>query len=249
MSRLTPNKLLLVHMTTAVDQTRIDDNPPSLPFHVEDDELKRELLRNSKYAAGQYDMYKNVVQLSFLHVQPSGQQYAHYLLCDTPDIPAVQSSPERVIVTSPSEELLLDAAFSALNMLYPTNSGMAISTELPTLCGWKILTDIWPILVNKAMAYDFKLPGMLIADPTEKFPSVRGMYELSSIYTQGASMAMRKLPALADVLNYWGVGSDYDDSVNIIDTICTDPNAAISKIEKYMQDMHKAIIRYGQLVN
>jgi len=246
MQTLDLNQFATVYMTTMVNHERIADCPPLLPFAVEDPDRRRELLDNAKSGAHNYDMYKDIVQVSFLYQD----KFTHLMYCDDPEVKTENElGIGRDLIVVDSEERLVAAAVGTIQDFCPeTHDGVPLGRVV--LGGWKIRTDLWPTLVNKAFAHGYNMPRGLLTDPLQRFSTIDGLLEISNIYTQGINMSMRKLPALGDVLLYWGFDDPADCSRrhlppdNVRDLVCTNPKKAVDIIEPYLEDMRDAVHKY-----
>ena len=234
------NNLAIIYMTTETNTDRINSYPVQLPFDVENTELEKDLIENFKKTAYQYDMYKDIIQISILW----RNCYHHYFFCDDPDISVQDINEEwRHIVVFDYEHEAVRAAVKKLYEICPeTAEGIPVGGGL--LAGWKVNTDILPILVNKAFKYGLRLPASLMADPMRRWSTVENTLEISNLYGQGISTSVRRIPALADVLNYWGFSSEYVRPDAIREAVCEGPIKAVNMLETYLNDMEIVIQQY-----
>lgn len=244
MNQINTNEIVLMYMTLENRLDRIEEFPPQLPFEVDDESMKEALEENAKKAAYQYDRYKDIVQLSFYYMD----QFHHFLYCEDWDGADEQTSENREIKIFSTEGELIEAAVDLLNTYHVELGevpGMQTAALTKTFAGWKIHTDMWPIFVNKALQHGVNFPLGLKNDPMRRFSTMNNLLEVSNIYAQGINMSMRKLPALADALEYWGY-TDYPHPrpAEIREQLCTDPVAAAKGTESYLVDMYDVIRRY-----
>jgi len=248
MHRITDN-IIIMHMTTTVNNEEIELNPPSLPFLVDDEKYRKELLANAKHGASQYDMYKNIVQLSLMDVNPfkvSPTTYTHLLYCPTA-VKSVSSDVEgkrSIVIYNDQSDLAAGINLALTSIAGNSTNGNLPVGMMPVIAGWKINTDIWPTLINFMFAHKLDIPAWWKTDPTAKWGTVKGLLDVSTIYSQGVSMNMRRLPALNDALRYWGEGDEYDSPIDIIKATCDDPKSVATKIEAYLTGMYNVIKRY-----
>lgn len=243
------NNIVLVHMTTMVNHDAIAENPPTLPFQIEDPEHRKLLLDNAKHGADQYDMYRDIAQISF-YIRIDGNisdgKFIHLLYCpgqDQNQFPA--TGDKRTVEIYCEEHDLINSIYLTLNKLGGIDPVTGYATgAIPVVAGWKINTDIWPILVNKTLAAGLLLPDWWMTDLTSRFNTVKGLLDVGNIYSQNVSMAMRRLPALADTLKYWGVGKEFDEPMDIVKMVCDNPTTVPDKVEPYLTGMYEIIKRY-----
>jgi len=100
------------------------------------------------------------------------------------------------------------------------------------------------MMANKAFTYGCPIPRALLSDPTRRYSTVDCLLDVGNIYAQGISMASRRLPALSDVLSYWGFRNKYATPREIKEAVCTDPLIAAALTEQYMADMELSIRQY-----
>lgn len=240
MTAIDLSNLAVIFVTTEVNKDRIDSDPPELPFEPSDPGMEQDLKSNAKYAAYQYDYYKDVIQCSILH----HNVYHHFMYCDDPAVPnrKVDSDWRKVTVVD-FEKDLIGLAMQEIGNVFPeTNTGVPYGGGI--LAGWKLPWETWPMMVNKAFAYGCPMPRALMSDPIRRFSTYDCLLDVANIYAQGIAMSMRRLPALADVLGYWGFRNKYATPRDIKAAICHDPIVAAALTEQYMGDMELTINQY-----
>ena len=243
MSFIDPDQLLIVYLTTQANKERLDENPPRLPFDVQDPVFQKELLDGAKRTATAYDYYKDIIQLSFFHIGTDVKQ--HFMFCDT--MGALPEAPENVSVFNVEANLVQASSNYLMGMFQETDTG--ISLGAPILTGWKVQTDIWPIIANKSMAYNMWVPSALKTNPLKRFSTIDCLLDVSNVYSQGINMSMRKLPFVGDALRYWGYQDiEYPTPDKVRDLVCTDPVAAAKQIEPYLEALHDVMLRYCNCV-
>lgn len=241
------DNIVMVYMTTQVNPEEINNNPPNLPYPIEDPEHRKLVMDNAKHGAGQYDMYKDILQLSFL-VKMSGSplhnKFIHLLYCESQEqeihsvaVPRIEVYNTKARFSGAVQETLMSLAGGVTAEGYPMG-------PVPTMAGWKITSDIWPVLVNDSLAHGGIMPGWWKTDLSSRFNTTKGMIDISNIYSQGVSMAMRRLPALSDALRYWCCGDEFDEPMDIAKTVCTDPMAVARKVEPYLTGMYEVLRKY-----
>jgi hypothetical protein len=241
------NMSVIVFMVTTIDEEKIESDPPLLPFDVTDPKWRKELMESGKRSAQRYDAYREIVQLSFY----KDRTPVHILNCGDPelDLGSMQLPPNVYFVDS---EMAMMQRATEMILKYHSTSPEGYVYQPAIFTGWKIWSDIWPTLVNKALAHSVPFPNSLKTDPMKRWSTNQNLLDLSTIYSQGTSMNMRRLPALADCLRYWGnhpaTNPDgfprYATMDTIREQICENPQAACTSVAIYMQDMHDALERY-----
>jgi hypothetical protein len=216
---------------------------------TDDEEFRKQLLESAKRGAYAYDAYRDLRQISFLtYAGPDSPQFKHFMFCDDPavDTDALNvSGEERSIHVFDLEASLTGAIGNYLSNHYMSCQGAAVKWRW--LTGWKVATDIWPLIMNKMLKYNSWVPELMKTDITRRFSTVRYMLDVSNIYTQGVSMNMRRLPTCSDALKYWGYqrdGAQHASANQIRDLVCTDPQRAVTLIEPYLEDMFDIVLRY-----
>jgi hypothetical protein len=236
-----PSQLLMVFATTEADMMRIENDPPQLAVDTDDVEFRKQLAESAKKGAYAYDAYRDLRQVSFLQYKaPQSPQFTHFMFCDDPDVDADSIAGSGAHVFD-MEDQLTGAIGNFLSNHYSSCQGTTL--QWSWLAGWKVGTDIWPLILNKMLRYNAWIPEALRTDITRRWSTVNYLLEVSNIYTQGVSMAMRKLPSCADCLRYWG----YDTHASpdqIRNLVCTDPERAVGLIEPYLVDMFDMILKY-----
>ena len=227
----------MMYMVTRTNHERIDAMPPGLDYEVEDKEHMKVLIENGKRNAWMYDIYNDVLQVSWLY---GGQGY-HFIWCDAE--PKVINEGGRVISVSDSEHDVIRDSLQFVSSVHREVGGTV--TQEAVFAGWEIKERMWPRLVNKAFAYRLPVPFSLMSDPMRTHQTTNYLLSLDHIYTQGRSYN-RRLTSLADVLTYWNYGDrdKYPTPETLADAICTDPVKAATIAEIYLQDMHKVTLDY-----
>lgn len=241
---LDPDQLIMVYMLTAVNRDRITRDPPTLSYDIEDERLRVQMEENEQRAAYFYDIYRDILLLSFLQ----NGQTTHLILCDDEDkieqINSVEAT--RTMCGFHTEQELLKQAHVHINDWFREVQGISVDGKF--FAGWKIYTLLWPLLVNKMFSYDLALPRSLTTDLSKRFSTLNNLLDVSSIYTQGLSFGMRKLPALPSVLKHWGFGVDealrHPSPEDLQLIICDEPKTTVAAVEEYLNDMRQAVLRY-----
>jgi len=241
------NNIAVMYMTVHADKERVNEDPPELPFIIANNpESKGYALDSFKQNAYKFDMYTDIIQLSFLY----RDNFVHTLFCGDTDVQINEPITDgpRVITTTDTEEELIRNSVAFINQIHQeTKDGIVVSPSI--FVGWKLTSDIWPMLINKALAYGIRMPQSLMSDPLRRFPILDSLLDVSNIYAQGAHAVVRRLPALSDALRYWGYrGSDevkrHPSPEEVIDTVCSSPVTAAGVVEPYLRDMYSMVCRY-----
>ena len=193
------NDTAYVFGTTKFDEVLAKVEPPT--FATIDENTPPDvvsLLRTAgTSAARQYDRYKEIRHVSHLY----RGQYVHLVLAedDPPgDAVGIQqlAEPGRTTGVQPmaTEGELVATFWSQL-------SGMGMAGPA-IVAGWKI-GQLWALLVNKALKYGVKVPQAFRQNILARYASSDRLLDLTGIYLQGMSPAVRLLPELQDALAYW----------------------------------------------
>lgn len=231
-----PDKLAIVYMTAVVDNQKIADDPPNMPYDNVRPEFVRALMDKTRNEAHGLDIYKTITQFSVLY----GASTWHILYCDDPELQLDQTKYPQVRLHQ-YESDLVGSACELLNAIFvPNNMGAR-------LAGWQLKVCMWPLFVCKAMKYNKRVSEMLLHDPTCDFDRGGEMrLDVSNIYTQGVSTQVRKIPAMVDVIKEW-TGIQLEPLEKLKDSLCTDPEHAIQITDTYLSTMRDAIHKYRQL--
>lgn len=237
------NDTLVVYMHTLFDKELAYEKPPFSGVYNEEPQLQQLMLDNARSAAPYYDSYQVLIQLSFLDMRTN--RIRHFFMCeDGVELPLVID--DRTTVTYAStEQDLVKGIHEYIWCSYP-----AVQTQLGVVtpvnfAGWKINVTTWPFLVNRMLAYNLLMPDYYRTLPQRRFSSVDYLYDISTIYTQGIASGFRRLPALPDVLSYWGIQKDYITQSEIETLICTNPAKAAAAIAAYLEGMSEIMKRYS----
>ena len=235
------DNLAVIYMTTEVNRERIDQDPPQLPFEP-DNALAEQNLRDSiKASAYQFDYYKDIIQCSILW---QGRYY-HYMYCDDHEIPNrnLDSDWRKIHVVDFEKNLVCEVS-ELINTMFPTAKG-GYPLGGGVIAGWELRTKTWPMLTNKAFGYGCITSKTVLTDLMKQYTTVNCLLDISTIYTQGASPAVRRLPSLADTLKYWGFTDiEFPLPGEIKEGICRDPIIAAHKIELYLLAMEGVVRQY-----
>lgn len=235
------DNLSVIYITTEVDRERINQEPPQLPYEPDNPMAEQNLLDSVKTGAYQFDCYKNVVQCSIMW----HNVYHHFMYCDDPSLPnrQVDGDWRHIHVVDYERDLICE--FSKLvNEMFPcTVQGYPLGGG--TIAGWRLTNDIWPLMVNKAFGSGCILPKSVMTNPMKRYTTTECLLDISTIYTQGAAPATRRLPSLADTLTYWGFTDiNFATPGEIRAGICRDPMLAASKVELYLLAMEGVVRQY-----
>jgi len=238
MQNIDTNQIATIYMISDINRELIDTQPPQLPYEADTPHAQQELVDNLKRTAYMYDAYKEILNVS---VYWCGTYY-HFMYCEDKEPETIRGPYSSIQVCRYEADML--AAFNGLvQQLCPESAG-GISIGGSLIAGWKVTSDIWPILVNKMFRNGLRIPQSLMTDPLKRWSTQDRLLDISNIYSQGMSMNMRRLPALADALDYWGCGRPHACPATIRELICTDLPTAALAIENYLQDMNEVIRRY-----
>lgn len=243
MHTINMSQLAIVYMTTDINRELIDEQPPQAPYEADTPQAQQEMTDNLKRTAYMYDAYKDVVDISVYW----NRKFHHFMLCDDMAVQANKRDDEiRYMEIFEYEQDMMTAFHSLVCQICPeTIDGIPLGGGI--LAGWKLTSDIWPILVNKVFKHGLHMPACLLTDPMKRWSSVDRLLDVSNIYSQGVSMNMRRLPALADTLEYWGCVGDHACPDRIRTLICEQPVLAAAQIETYLMDMDAVIRQYYRI--
>lgn len=240
MSILSKNlkNVAVVYMVTRVNHEKIEENPPGLDFELEDDDLRKLLIDNAKRAAYKFDAYNDILQVSFF----CGGMFMHFMTCDADR--TITASDKSIITVSQDEFGMMRDITMFIQSIHQESAGTVLSPSV--FAGWKINTEIWPMLVNRAFAYRMDLPYSLMSDPMRRFQSIDYLLDVSQIYSQGVYAGSRQVPSLADALCFWGYGdrSKYKTIITSDNNICVDPAQAAGIAETYLTDLWSVLCSY-----
>lgn len=242
MQQLAREQIVTVFMTTQVDEVRLIDDPPLLRTEITSDALRQAVEGTVKLGAKHWDVYKDVVQLSFLW---QGRAY-HFMLCndETRDSVVLEDSPERRTYVFTDEEDMMAAVVCLIRDMYGISPcGRVMHPVLMT--GWRMSGDIWPTIVNRAIKYRLRLPQEMLVAPDVRWPGGHYIGDLSNIYMQGGT-GQRSLPGLADTLRFWGYWSEDHRPLpeDIAEAVCSNPEETAAAVELYLRDMYEMLCAY-----
>ena len=243
------DQIAVVYMTTRLSQDRLAEMPPRAPLSITDPTRRAEIESNLKVAAQFWDVYRDIVQLSFLYKD----KFTHLMLCDkldddSPDDLRVAMATVGAVSTFSDEADLVRAAFdyiAALGCVPSLTSARAPLLQFG-LAGWHIGSDIWAPLVNKAIKYRIPVIQDMLCGLDVKWPASRRLLDIATIYTQGAG-TFRKIPRLVDALQFWGVidpSADVPPKNEIEDVVCDYPEIAAAEVEPYLRGMEEVLKLY-----
>jgi hypothetical protein len=251
-TNIDPSQLLMVYATTDTVSERIEEDPPQIVIDTDDEEFRKNMLESAKRGAYAYDAYRDLRQISFAEFPgPEDVRFTHFMFCDDPGVDIEYTSvlgEERSIYVFDVEFELLSAIGDFLSSKYVTCQGTDIQWR--TLSGWKVHTDIWPLVLNKMLKHNIHIPEALQTDASRRFSTVKHLFDVSNIYAQGVSMNMRKLPSCGDTLKYWGYQRDGKPHATpdlIRKLVCDAPDKAPVLIEPYLEDMFDITLRYNNI--
>lgn len=239
---LTKDQLLTAFMSTRVNEIKLVEEPPLLRAEITDLEQKQRVEDIMVLSAKSWDIYRDLVQLSFYW---NGRSY-HFMLCDDPNWnkagePSLDE-PERLVMYFSDESELIRGVFMFLDEVFGEINGRPMYDRV--IVGWRMYAEIWPFLVNRALKYRIPVCRELLVGVDNRWPTTRYLGDFANIYLQGGQP--RKLPGLADLLRFWGFG--YDDRTPLPEdmgtAICDDPVGTAMEIEHYLKDMHAVLCLY-----
>jgi len=242
-------QIAVVYMTTSLSQERLDEMPPRAPLSIADPTRRAEIESSLKVGAQFWDMYRDIVQLSFLYKG----EFTHLMLCDKLDTGSPDGQRASMVTTGSvstfsDEADLVRAAIDYIANLGCVQSQAAVKTPLMQfgLAGWRIASDIWAPIVNKALKYRIPVIQDMLCGLDVKWPAARRLFDISTIYTQGSG-TFRKMPRLIDALQFWGVMDQSADTClkeEIEDVVCDYPEIAAASVEPYLRGMEEALRLY-----
>lgn len=237
----TIDEVATIYMVTEINREFIDEHPPQSPYEADTPHAQQEMVDNLKRTAYMYDAYKDVVGISVCWAG----RFHHFMYCDEAHL-SIPDDGLRTVNVFECEQDMMKAFHDLICRMFPeTGDGIPIGGGV--LAGWKITSEVWPILVNKAFRHGYHMPMSLMTDPMKRWSTVDKLLDVSNIYSQGISMNMRRLPALADALEYWGCGGDHACPDTVRKLLCENPRSAAIAIEEYLLDMDAVIRQYYRI--
>jgi len=194
--------------------------------------------------ARRWDYYRDIVQLSFYH---QGEM-RHFMLCQDVGKQLGESTVrgKQTISQYDCERDLVVAALEYLREVFgpETQNGCPLYDRL--LVGHLMLTEIWPVLVNKALKYRLQMYRDMRSNPDTRYSTIQHIADITSIYLQGGA-PIRRAPSLPNLLRTWGFHDEHRPlPETIIDAVCDDPEGTALHIESYLKDMHEVLCIYYQ---
>ena len=116
--------------------------------------------------------------------------------------------------------------------------------------GWNLRHGVWPLVVGKSMQHGATLDSRCLADPTRDF-NHPPLFQVETMYTQGVYFKARPLPALSDVMQWWGLQADNalpDISQEELSTLSPENMLAVGvpAVDKYLNGMAELVMIYTQ---
>lgn len=229
-ARVDLEKLLYVQVTSVLNQKRLRDSPPEISRpaldHEDDLTLREYALRDGKLQ----DNYRDVLAVSFMR----RGSFSHLL---------VSNGTNQGPFIYPDEKTLIRATAEAFKSVVEVKTEYV--TVGPMLAGWQLKTKQLPLLITKSMRYHCSLPDCYLADPTRQYSTVEVVLDISTLYTQGVRLDVRRLPSLHDALRYWAVPIGQHSQRDCIEAIqAGQAGLAIQMIEQDLVSMDQAVRRY-----
>lgn len=234
--------LCSVFMSSRVNEDRLAEDGPVLLRDIED-EFKRQCVENAvAQDARAWDPYRDVVQLSFLHQG----HYAHFMLCeDNPEtLTVVEATFTKLVQVYDNESDLIVGAFGFLNDVFGESGREGCTQFGKVLVGFRTASEIWPVLVNRAIRYGIPVYRDMLSNPDSRYSTVRNLADIASIYRQGAGPE-RKMPSLPNLLRFWGC--DRDGRLlpqDIAAAVCGSPLETSRTVDLYLKDILDVASRY-----
>lgn len=239
--QLTPEEIVTVFMTTQVNDERLADDPPMLKTEITSDALRQAVEGTMQISAKNWDMYRDIAQLSFLW---HGRAY-HFMYCGdgSRDQTQLEDTPQRRTRVYTDEEDLVKDAFALIRDIFGEINGAPMFNRM--LVGWRMTGEIWPVLVNRAIKYRIPVYRDMLLMPNIKWAKGDYLGDLVNLYLQGGQ-GLRKLPGLADLLKFWGYWHDESRPMpeDIGAAVCDHPEATALAVESYLQDMYAVVTAY-----
>jgi hypothetical protein len=232
---------------TRANILRLDDEPPAYEVPLgTNGALQADLEKSNRYRASHYDWYRDIEVISLLQ----GAACVHLVRPRVLD--GWKTTPNRAyteVATSMPRVTLLYGLPSEVDLLaqFWCLAGDTCGTQ--TLGGWQIDASLVPMLVNKAMLSDIKVPDRFRTDPMRRYGGADNILAVDAIYTQHSRSPLRPVPELSDVLSWWSVpfhtalpfptreellGLTYDQWVTV----------GCRAVEKYLVGMQYITARY-----
>ena len=237
---------MFIYATTRFDDYLAKLEPPA--FATIDENTPEDVVALLKTAgnsaARQYDKYKEIKQISCLY----GNECLHLVLaCETP-VSLFQVNPGsggreaeiRLVATEGELVAGFWDWFRARGVAGPA-----------VVAGWRT-SQLWALLVNKAIRYKLPVPPAWRQDPMKKWGSTDRLLDLSHIYLQGVSPAVRLMPDLQDALDYWDIPDPnkhkytYPTQKELRSAPDTGWGEMALRLELYLDGMRRAMSEYMQ---
>ena len=239
--RIDRDQLIIVYMTAEHNDELMAENPPIMRRKFGDPAVDADMVLSTNNSAKYWDIYKDIVQLSFRHM---GVNH-HFLLCDDPDHKDIPPERGRVVTICSSEEEVVRKGFDFLWGVYGGENNDGKTAFYRLLAGWETHRTVWPLLVNRALKYRIKVPSAMLTDPERRWPTVYGLVDLSTMYSQAGGNS-RYMPSLADVLRFWEFWEDGMGPMpaNVRDMLCVDVPGVLKWVEPYLVGMDEVMMHY-----
>lgn len=188
---------MYIYATTRFDAELAKLEPPA--FATIDENTPEDVVTLLKTAgnsaARQYDKYKELFQLSCMY----GDEVLHLVLVDDDQRAGVsdvmmENDPRKITLRQVATEGELVAAFWDWFM----------AKQPVIIAAWRT-AQLWALLVNKALKYKIPVPADWRQNPMKKWTTTERLLDVSNLYLQGVTPAVRPMPDLQDVLDYWDV--------------------------------------------
>ena len=236
------------------DADAIIDDPPELPFIVDDSAARKNIARTMSTRSLKYDIYRELTMVSMLTSTTGGMDHDVTHVFNCADLEPEESeeradcgllSFNRVVNIYPSERELVEKVCNLMvSSLDEFDTGEVLGSG--KFVGWQLGVTFMPMLVNKALSYGVKAPRSIRSNPFRKYSTVDVAIDLANIYSQGVGYQMRPLPSLGDTLKFWNpeIGTDLRPIHEFSGLVCEDSDKAKSESEKYLLAMKSATERY-----
>lgn len=232
---------LYIYATTRFDEALAKLEPPA--FAVIDENTPEDVVTLLKTAgnsaARQYDKYKELFQLSCMH----GNEVLHLALVDDENVGTFNVMVEHSSRKSTLKQVATEGELVAAFWDWFTDKQPVV------VAGWRT-SQLWAMLVNKALKYKIPVPSEWRQSPMKKWSTVDRLLDISNLYLQGVTPAVRLMPDLQDVLDYWEVAVpnrhifQYPTQKELRAAKDSDWGHLVAQLEMYLDGMEQVLLDY-----
>ena len=239
MRKIFRNQMAIMYMLTDMDEDKMKQSPPVHTQAMLDGPYKTAVEVGLRDAAKFWDEYRKVLSVSILVAGTCN----HYILCG--DEPVKFDCDAGTVSAYLTEKELIQAVFTRIHEVFNVDEASDCIMDYHMLLGWRMQTSIWPMLVNKAFAYDIKVPGDLLVGVDTRWQKDEYMGDIANIYMQGARYA-RSLPSLPNLLRFWGYAKASECQLPLEHAleICANPEHMAGIARLFLDGIYDVCSRY-----